>query len=211
MSHITAKLMGFFNDMKTCTKCKIEKDFSEFYSRKISKDNLYPSCKECYKKYCVINKEKISLRNKLWFEKNKEHKIQYDKEYKQKNAQKYIDYRNNNKEKSNKDRQEKRIKDPLYKLTGNLRRRVLHCFKRKFWNKNNTTKDILGCDFEFAKQYLESKFTEGMTWENQGKWHIDHIIPLSSAKTEEELKKLCHYTNLQPLWAIENLKKSNKI
>lgn len=50
-----------------------------------------------------------------------------------------------------------------------------------------------------------------MTWENRNEWHIDHITPLSSAKTEEELYKLCHYTNLQPLWAEENLKKGNKI
>jgi hypothetical protein len=57
----------------------------------------------------------------------------------------------------------------------------------------------------------EEKFTEGMSWDNKNEWHIDHIIPLSSAQTEEELYKLCHYTNLQPLWAEDNLRKSNKI
>jgi len=197
--------------MKKCTKCNVEKDFIEFNKSKKSKDSLYPSCKECAKKYVFENKEKISLRNKLWFENNKEYKIQYDKEYKQKNAQKYIDYRNKNKEKSNKQRKEKRDSNPLYKLTGNLRRRVLHCFKRKSWSKNNATTDMLGCSFDYARQHLEQQFTEGMTWENQGKWHIDHIIPLSSAKTENELIKLCHYKNLQPLWAKDNLIKSNKI
>lgn len=204
-------MIGFFYAMKVCSKCRIEKSKTEFYNRKTSKDNLHPSCKECYRKYCFDNKEKISLRNKIWVKNNREHKIKYDKEYKKLNAQKYIDYRIENKEKSNLYRKEKRDNDPLYKLTGNLRRRVLHSFKRKYWNKNNTTKHLLGCDFDQVKQYLESKFTEGMTWENQGKWHIDHIIPLSSAKTESDLKKLCHYTNLQPLWAIDNLTKSNKI
>jgi hypothetical protein len=64
---------------------------------------------------------------------------------------------------------------------------------------------------EFLKKHLEIQFIEGMSWENQGKWHIDHKIPLSSAKTEEEVYKLCHYTNLQPLWAEDNLKKGSKI
>jgi hypothetical protein len=58
---------------------------------------------------------------------------------------------------------------------------------------------------------MENKFTEGMSWDNQGKWHIDHIIPLSSANSEEEIYKLFHYTNLQPLWAKDNLSKHNKI
>ena len=50
-----------------------------------------------------------------------------------------------------------------------------------------------------------------MSWENQGKWHIDHIIPLSSAANEEELYKLCHFTNLQPMWATDNIRKGSKI
>ena len=83
--------------------------------------------------------------------------------------------------------------------------------KSKSKVKNKKTEEILGCDYMFIKDYLETKFTEGMSWENYGKWHIDHIIPLSSAKTKEEFYKLCHYTNLQPLWAEENLKKYNKI
>ena len=60
------------------------------------------------------------------------------------------------------------------------------------------------------KNYIENKFTEGMSWDNYGKWHIDHIIPLNSAKTEEEIIKLCYYTNLQPLWASDNIRKKDK-
>ena len=79
-------------------------------------------------------------------------------------------------------------------------------------SKKNKTFDIVGCSPEFLKQHLEKQFTEGMCWELLGQHiHIDHIIPLSSAKTEDELYKLCHYENLQPLWAEDNLKKSNKI
>ena len=78
--------------------------------------------------------------------------------------------------------------------------------------KNNSSIKIIGCYPNFLKEHLEKKFTEGMSWDRMGKEiHIDHIIPLSSAKSEDEIYKLCHYTNLQPLWAEDNLKKSNKI
>ena len=70
---------------------------------------------------------------------------------------------------------------------------------------------MIGCDLKTIKAHLEKQFTKGMNWENQGKWHVDHIIPCASAKTEEELIKLFHYTNLQPLWAIDNILKKDKI
>jgi hypothetical protein len=70
---------------------------------------------------------------------------------------------------------------------------------------------MLGCDYQTAFKHIESRFKKGMSWDNFGDWHIDHIIPLASAKTEEELIELCHYTNLQPLWAEENLIKGDKI
>ena len=100
---------------------------------------------------------------------------------------------------------------PNVKLRVNLRHRVYMFLKTKSIIKNKKTMEIIGCDFVFIKNYLESKFIDGMSWENYGKWHVDHIIPLSSAKTEEEVYELCHYTNLQPLWCEENLKKGKKI
>jgi len=65
----------------------------------------------------------------------------------------------------------------------------------------------VSCSPEFLKKHLENQFIDGMSWENRSEWHIDHIIPLSSAKTKDELYKLCHYENLQPLWVEDNLKK----
>lgn len=82
---------------------------------------------------------------------------------------------------------------------------------RKSWRKDGRTEQLLGADYKTVKKYIEGLFKDGMTWENHGEWHIDHIVPLASAKTEEEIKKLFHYTNLQPLWAEENLKKHDKM
>ena len=93
-----------------------------------------------------------------------------------------------------------------------VRSRVNKIIKINDISKKNKTFDIVGCTPEFLKEHLENQFVNGMSWENYGYhgWHIDHKIPLSSAKTEEEIYKLYHYTNLQPLWAEDNLKKSNK-
>ena len=105
----------------------------------------------------------------------------------------------------------KRKTDPLFKLQNNLRCRTYQAFRNKGYSKNTKTQEMLGVDWEIAKQHIERQFTKGMNWENQGEWHIDHIIPLASAKTPERLKQLCHYTNLQPMWAVDNLSKSDSI
>ena len=72
---------------------------------------------------------------------------------------------------------------------------------------------MVGCSPQSLREHIESKFAGGMSWDNYGVngWHLDHIIPLASAKNKEEIIKLNHYTNLQPLWAIENLKKGSQI
>jgi len=100
----------------------------------------------------------------------------------------------------------------LFKLKQNVRHRVREFLKQKNIKKNSKTFELVGCTPEFLKDYLETKFTKGMSWDLMGKYiHIDHITPLSSANTDEEIYELCHYTNLQPLWAEDNLKKSNKM
>jgi hypothetical protein len=90
-----------------------------------------------------------------------------------------------------------------------LRQRLCAAIRHKS-KKGSAVRD-LGCTIEELKQHLESQFGPGMSWENYGKWHIDHIIPLSSfdLSKRDELLKACHYTNLQPLWAKDNIKKSN--
>jgi hypothetical protein len=135
------------------------------------------------------NKDKRIKTKKLWEIKNKEKLKNQRKEYIKK----------------------RKSEDIIFYLKFICRGRLNHFLKTKNITKKNRTFEIVGCSPQQLKEHLEKQFVPGMSWENRTEWHIDHIIPLSSAKTEEELYKLCHYTNLQPLWAEENLKKSNKI
>lgn len=100
--------------------------------------------------------------------------------------------------------------DHLYRLSRALRKRVWMAFHKRAWTKRSSVSSLLGTDFQTVKSHLELQFLPGMSWRNHGAWHIDHRVPLASAKTEGELKKLFHYTNLQPLWAGDNIRKHSK-
>lgn len=100
--------------------------------------------------------------------------------------------------------------DPLFKLIENIRSLVNASFKNKNTKKDTKTESILGCSFEEFKSHIESQFQLGMSWDNRRLWHIDHIMPVSMAKTEDEIIRLNHHRNLRPLWAHENLSKSDK-
>lgn len=97
------------------------------------------------------------------------------------------------------------------KLKNALRSRINKSLKTN--QKNTRTNEIVGCTIDELKTHIQNQFQEGMNWENwsQFGWHLDHIIPISSANNEEEMYKLCHYTNLQPLWWRDNLEKRDKI
>lgn len=99
------------------------------------------------------------------------------------------------------------------KISNLLRDRIRHALKRSLFKKSEKTMDLIGCSIPFLMDYLEERFQEGMTWDNQGKWHIDHIVPCASfnLSNPEEQKACFHYTNLQPLWALENMRKGSKI
>jgi hypothetical protein len=192
-------------ETKICSKCKIEKEVCEFYKNKSTFDGKRPECKSCTNKSSTLynqkNKEKIKKIKQKYVDNNKEKVMKskknwFDNNPNYKNQWVVDNYKN----------------DSLFRLISIMRARTRLFFKSKNTKKKNTTFEIVGCSPEFLKEYIESKFTEGMNWDLLGnKIHIDHIIPLSSAKNEEEIYNLCHYTNLQPLWAEDNLKKSNKI
>ena len=143
---------------------------------------------------------------------DKEKAREYKKNYRKNNKEKFKKYYLKFKEYHLAYSKNRRLTDTLYRLTLNLRSLTYQSFKNKGLRKNKRTENILGCSFEFMKEYIENKFENWMTWETQGRyngefnygWDIDHIIPLSSAKTEEELIQLCHYLNLQPLCSKVN-------
>lgn len=184
-------------EKKICSKCKEEKEVCEFNKDKYMKDGHKSYCKSCQKK-------QRSLTYYLTDEIKERHR-ERQKKYYYNNIDKTRERRRNY--------QNNRFKnDPEFRLSRNIRSRLYEFLKFRKIIKRNTTEEIVGCTKEFLKEHIEKQFTEGMTWDLIGKHiHIDHIIPLSSAKTEEEIYQLCHYTNLQPLWAEDNLKKSNKI
>ena len=168
------------------------------------------------KEYHIKNREKEISRSKEYNIKNKEKQKSYIKEYRINNREKKLSYQKEyyikNKERKNEYQRNRRLNDSIYKLIGNVRSRLYKYLKIVGITKNKKTFDIVGCSPPELKEHISKKFTDGMSWDKMGKEiHIDHIIPLSSAKTEEEIYKLCHYINLQPLWAEDNLKKNNNL
>jgi hypothetical protein len=215
-------------DKKVCNCCNIEKDISEFYTSKQKyKDKFYkkvnPQCKICAKnrasEYYNNNREKGLKARREYYNKNRDYFVGLNR----KNWQE-------NKDKLNKERNEKRAdpilgqkireiantrrdyrykNDPIFKIRTLVRIRMNKAIKG--FTKASKSQEIIGCSWEELKIHLEAKFTDGMNWDNHttNGWHIDHIIPLSSAKTLEEVEKLCHFTNLQPLWAEDNILKGD--
>ena len=206
---------------KICSVCKIEQDIYNFHKNKNSSDGYKSKCKECrkqeskdrylnnleyFERYRKENRDKIIESLTEWRINNPD----YRRKYYEENYEKEIGYYKLNHEKNKKKQREyvkkKYQNDILYSLKIKLNGRLHKVLKKNNLTKNYKFCDILGCNLQEFKLYFESKFTEGMSWELMGKEiHIDHIIPLSSAKNEEEVLKLCHYTNLQPLWIKENL------
>ena len=194
--------------------------------RKIHYQENIEEIKERGKKYYEENKEKKAEYQKIYRQENKEEKALYYKKYylenkeiskkhyqenKEKKAEYQKIYYQENKEKVNEYRFNYVNSHPIRKLRSRLRSRVGMFFKQKGYKKKNSTEKILGANWKTVEAFMEAKFVDGMNWDNIGEWHIDHIIPLSYAETEKETIKLCHYTNLQPLWAFDNISKGNRL
>lgn len=167
------------------------KEYLKRYYEK-NKENI----KNRVKKYSIENSEKVNLKKREYYYKNQKSM-----------KEKFNEYRKNHKEQKNEYERNKMRTDINYKLRNSLRNRIKDIVLRK--TKCGSFVKDLGCSVEFLKQHLESQFKKGMTWENWtiNGWHIDHIIPLKEVDltNREQFLKVCHYTNLRPLWWNENI------
>jgi hypothetical protein len=159
------------------------------------------------KKYRDKNKERLDEYYKQWSKNKKEHRKEYLKQYREKNKEKI-------KEVKRTYQKEKRHTDPIYKLISNFRTAIYTVLKENKLDKYTNYFNMVGYTAEQLKSHLEVQFKEGMTWENYGEWHVEHIKPISSFTFEtcedEEFKICWSLDNLQPMWGIENIKKGNK-
>jgi hypothetical protein len=203
---------------KTCTKCCQEKSITEFSKDKQRKDGLYPHCKCCSKrkinKWLLINKEKVLEYHKKYNIENKEkrkayriktknHISLYMKKWRRKNKIKIKNYKKD----YHKNIQSKNIN---YRILHSLRGRLSQALKENIKCKH--TLELIGCNITQLKNHLSSQFKDNMNWNNYGRkgWHIDHIKPCASFNlADPNQQKMCfHYTNLQPLWWLDNCKKN---
>ena len=187
----------YFDKRKNTSKEKIKE-----YSKKYRSNNLH-KLKTYNKEYRKKNKQKVKTWKSNIYKLNAEKKCEQTKKHYRKNKEKII-------KKMNEYNKIKKKINPLFKLKCNIRNLILQAFKTIGRRKNTKTEKILGCSFQDFKAHIESQFQLGMSWKNRNLWHIDHIMPVSMAKTEDEIIRLNHYRNLRPLWANENQSKGNK-
>jgi thiol-disulfide isomerase/thioredoxin len=224
--------------MKMCTICRETKPLSEFHKQATRADGYANWCKPCKSEkkrlayaanpfrareraaaYRIRHPEKVSEgkkqarikkldqykeRSRKRYQENRESMLAYAKAYRVANWPRVLATNAAYK-------RERLRKDHLYRLEYAVRNRTFVALRDKGYGKKSKTRELVGCEWPELMAHLQSKFTEGMTMDNYGEWHVDHVVPLSSAKTEEELIRLCHYSNLQPLWAADNIRKGARV
>ena len=211
---------------KVCIKCDIEKEINSdnFSKDKKCSDGYRNVCREC----CNSRHRELHKIGSLSVDKKKERMRQYmkkkrkdpefNKSEKKKERERNKERRKNDPEyrkkinnRISKRRKERMNTDPIYRFKVKIRKRIRSILKDRGYTKKSKTHEILGISYEEFNLHMERQFVKGMTWDNYGEWHIDHIIPLATAICEDDVIRLNHYTNLQPLWAEDNLRKGSKI
>ena len=178
---------------KICKKCNQSVDIADFYASEHTKDGYRNECIKCRKKYerdrYLGDRERFIKRAKQWRLNNPGYRSTYELNRKKTDIQ--------------------------FRITKMLRERLNKALRRNY--KTGSSIKDLGCSIESFKKYIESLWTDGMNWDNYGKksgqWSIDHKLPLSRVDLTDrkQFLKVCHYTNLQPMWHIRNMEKGNKI
>jgi hypothetical protein len=219
--------------MKKCTLCKqsFEATLEFFGSFKQGKNGLHPRCRSCEKKrkqewsnknkkrlkannkkYYQENKEYIKQKTTTYYKENREEVLEKQKLYASKNKDKIKEYKKQWSASTRQDRIERYHSDANYRLKINCRNRIAHAMRNN-GVKSASTMELVGCSIDELKQHLESKFTDGMNWDNYGEWHVDHIKPCASfdLSDPDQQRQCFHYTNLQPLWEKDNLKKGSSL
>ena len=179
--------------MKYCNNCNLEKPYTDFHKDKSKAFGVSSQCKIC-----------VIARNGKYRESNRDKCRAYTAYYEKTHKESVNAYFRN-----------KRATDPLFKLLSSCRVLIGKKFKDNNHIKASKTVDILGCSMNDFKEYIQKQFSDGMTWDNYGSmWHLDHIIPVmwknDGIVTEEKIIERNHYTNFQPMWAVDNYKKQNK-
>jgi hypothetical protein len=202
-------------ETKVCKKCNVVKLLSEFGVNNKLKSGVNYVCLECkrieWKIYYNNNKEieleRSRKKSKHFRLNNHERALREVREWKNKNKNHINEY-------SKKYYHNRKEHDILFIFNKRVRGVIISSFRRACdgrYIKGNKTEEILGCNFFEFMSYIENQFKEGMSFDNHGEWELDHKIPVSSANSEDEIIKLNHYTNFQPLWKLENRLKSDKI
>ena len=218
--------------MKNCINCREQKSLTEFTKNKRTKDGLERRCRLCSNKrnkasyekhkakrlekcaeYRENNKEYYREKVANWFKNNPDYAKEWSKTNPGASAQWYRDNPDKRRDQKRRYDRKRRAKDPMYKLSQNMRSRLWHFLKNKGWNKSSQTYQLIGCSWVELYDHLQKQLEPWMNESNYGKcipgqsnigWDIDHIIPIAGAKNEEDLVKLCHYTNLKPVCSNYN-------
>ena len=217
---------------KICTKCNEEKELDDFHTRKLKNNNISyrNECKQCRreierqrrlnnlekfierdKSYYKNNKDKISAKQKIYNIINRDAICENKKLYYQNNKETIKDYHQKNKDKRNKRLRKFRNSNPIARAINSLRTRIHDILKNY---KKSSSFELIGCSKEELIKWLESQFYDDISWENYGIiWHIDHVLAMTlfDLTKIEAQRRCCHWSNLRPLIASENISKSNNI
>lgn len=223
---------------RKCSRCNTVYPATKkyFHKSKAHKYGFVSQCKKCQKEYCnnhreeiknyrreyrpqyyLKNARRIKKKSKLYYQNNKAAKKKYARQYRIINKEKIQVqnrlYRQTHKKEINKNFAKRRQKDLNFKMMTVLRNAIYRVLKSQASKKSNHTLILVGCTVQYFIKHIESQFLPGMTWENYGRlgWWVDHIKPCAAfdLSKEEEQRKCFHYTNLQPMWGIDNLHKSS--